>query len=159
MQLNEWTLRDGRADRGRESSNLRASWHASLWRPWRRKLTRAYGRAGVAFSEWFAWHGNWISHHQRRTVLLCNLVIASLFYPAVVLYLLTTSEDPASTLHAPVCVMRDHIYAGDQPACVTGAQSPTNIWDVVKGSLQDLTGYVRSQALSDHYPVLSLIHI
>lgn len=156
MQLNEWTLRDGRADRGRESSNLRASWHASLWRPWRRKLTRAYGRAGVAFSEWFAWHGNWISHHQRRTVLLCNLVIASLFYPAVVLYLLTTSEDPASTLHAPVCVMRDHIYAGDQPACVTGAQSPTNIWDVVKGSLQDLTGYVRSQALSDHYPVHDL---
>ena len=98
LQLNEWTLRDGRADRGCESSDLRASWHASLWRPWRRKLTRAYSRAEVVFSEWFAWHGNWISHHQRRTVLLCNLVIASLFYPAVVLYLLTcllyTSPSP-----------------------------------------------------------------
>lgn len=156
LELNEWTLRDGRADQGCESSNLRASWQARQWRQWRRRLARAYGRAESAFSGWFAWHGNWISHHQRRTVLLCNLVIASLFYPAVVLYLLTTSEDPASTLHAPVCVMRDQIYTGDQPACVTGAQSPTNIWDVVKGSLQDLTGSVRSQALSDHYPVHDL---
>lgn len=126
------------------------------WRAWHRCMCRAYAHARLAFSEWFAWHGNWISHHQRRTVLLCNLVIASLFYPAVVLYLLTTSEDPSSMVNAPVCVMRDHIYEGMSPACVRGAWVPTNIWDVVKASLQDLTGVVRAQALTDRYPVHDL---
>ena len=43
-----------------------------------------------------------------------------------------------------------------EPPCVTGAWTPTNIWDMAKASLQDLTGSVRAHALSDDYPVHDL---
>lgn len=164
IELHEWTQRYsaslpvGDNAPGPVASEHRAHvpWRAGTWGRVRDHLTRVYARVQFSFSEFFAWHGNWISHHQRRMVLLCNLVIASLFYPAVVIYLLTTSDDPDSSMNAPVCVLRDRIHPGMEPPCVTGAWTPTNIWDMAKASLQDLTGSVRAHALSDDYPVHDL---
>lgn len=103
----------------------------------------------------FARHGSHISRHQTRTILLCNLVIASLFYPAVVMYLLTTSED-ASTSFTPECHERHRVHHNNTAACVLGARAPTNIWDVVRTSLADITGGGHVNRSDADYPVHDL---
>ncbi|KAL4399036.1 SREBP-SCAP complex protein [Malassezia pachydermatis] len=132
------------------------SWLTDRWRMVGTQLSLLYTRWRIYLASKFAKHGKWISHHQTRTILLCNLVIASLFYPAVVMYLLTTSEDPASSTNALVCEIRDHIVPGVQANCVTGAWTPTNIWDMAHASLLDLTGTTRSDILRDTFPVHDL---
>lgn len=42
----------------------------------------------------FQHHGRWISKHQIRTLLLCSLVITSLFYPAVGIYFWASKGGP-----------------------------------------------------------------
>ncbi|SOV09419.1 related to Sterol regulatory element binding protein cleavage-activating protein [Ustilago sp. UG-2017a] len=42
----------------------------------------------------FQRHGRWISKHQIRTLLLCSLVITSLFYPAVGIYFWASKGGP-----------------------------------------------------------------
>lgn len=42
----------------------------------------------------FQLHGRWISKHQIRTLLLCSLVITSLFYPAVGIYFWASKGGP-----------------------------------------------------------------
>lgn len=42
----------------------------------------------------FQQHGRWISKHQIRTLLLCSLVITSLFYPAVGIYFWASKGGP-----------------------------------------------------------------
>ncbi|SNX84285.1 related to Sterol regulatory element binding protein cleavage-activating protein [Melanopsichium pennsylvanicum] len=42
----------------------------------------------------FRHHGRWISKHQIRTLLLCSLVITSLFYPAVGIYFWASKGGP-----------------------------------------------------------------
>ncbi|PWZ02355.1 hypothetical protein BCV70DRAFT_157681 [Testicularia cyperi] len=49
---------------------------------------RSYGEQA------FRNHGRWISRHQIRTLLLCSLVITSLFYPAVGIYFWASKGGP-----------------------------------------------------------------
>ncbi|WFD36995.1 hypothetical protein MCUN1_003887 [Malassezia cuniculi] len=126
--------------------------------PWTVRAFRRFFRAkdslDARFRAAFARHGRWISLHQTRTLLLCNLVIASLFYPAVVLYLLMTSG-AADAIPAPVCVER-HLVQGT-PACVSGAHAPHSIWGAFRASLADLAGTSPSFRRADEaYPVHDL---
>ncbi|WFD23983.1 hypothetical protein MEQU1_002680 [Malassezia equina] len=153
LQLNEWTRvgeKAGSPD-DTEPSAARRSWRALT-----DSVKRSYTHLRVAFAERFAQHGHWISCHQTRSILLCNVVIASLFYPAVVMYLLTTSEDPSSMASAPACLHRNELTVGHNAACVTGSWMPNNIWDMALASILDLTGASRADIVSDMYPVQDL---
>ncbi|WFC99839.1 hypothetical protein MYAM1_002585 [Malassezia yamatoensis] len=81
-------------------------------------------------------------------------VIASLVYPAVVMYLLTTSED--SPALSPLCHERHRIPANQTASCVVGARTPTNIWDVARKSLGDIMGETRVQRTDELYVVHDL---
>ncbi|SPO25309.1 related to Sterol regulatory element binding protein cleavage-activating protein [Ustilago trichophora] len=54
-------------------------------------LVRQFRSRGESF---FQHHGRWISKHQIRTLLLCSLVITSLFYPAVGIYFWASKGGP-----------------------------------------------------------------
>jgi len=153
LQLTDWT-RVG--DKACPSGDSSPSVAFRSWRNLTDSVKRSYTRFRVAFAERVAQHGHWISCHQTRSILLCNLVIASLFYPAVVMYLLTTSEDPSSIASAPACLHRNELTAGHDAACVMGSWMPNNIWDMALASIQDLTGTSRADISSDMYPVQDL---
>ncbi|WFD20491.1 hypothetical protein MCAP1_002735 [Malassezia caprae] len=153
LQLNEWT-RVG--DKASPSSDASPSVASRSWRCLADSAKRSYTRFRMAFAERFAQHGHWISCHQTRSILLCNVVIASLFYPAVVMYLLTTSEDPSSIGSAPSCLHRNELTSGHNVPCVMGSWMPNNIWDMALASILDLTGTSRADILSDMYPVQDL---
>ena len=124
-----------------------------LWHGMMNAASRSWHHAYCAFRTRFAQHGGWIARHQRRTILLCNLVIASLFYPAVVMYLLTTSEDP--TARAVVCADR-HAPGAVMAPCVAGAWTPSNIWDMALASLSDVGGTTRARLHDATFPVHDL---
>ena len=119
-----------------------------------RRVLRTGARIDAAVRVAFARHGRWISLHQTRTLLICNLVIASLFYPALVMYLLMTSGTADAT-PAPECVER-HVVHGPH-ACVSGAHTPHNIWEAFRASLADIAGTSPSFCRDDPaYPVHDL---
>ncbi|WFD27866.1 hypothetical protein MNAN1_002874 [Malassezia nana] len=153
LQLNEWTRVDEKASPPGDSCPTAAR---GSWRSLTDCVKRWYTHVRVAFAERFAQHGHWISCHQTRTILICNLVIASLFYPALVMYLLTTSEDPSAMVNAPACLHRNELTVGHKASCVMGAWTPNNIWDMALASILELTGASRSDILSDLYPVQDL---
>lgn len=158
MELESWAHKDTaslRSRPGAAGSTARAG-ALPMARAVRALLQRAWSRGRQRLVLKFAQHGHWISHHQTFTLLLCNLVIASLFYPAVVMYLLTTSEDFSVSGQAPTCVPREAWRNDTHGACVTGAGTPTNIWDMALASLRDLSGATRADVLSDTYPVQDL---
>lgn len=151
LELSDWNER-GNA----EVPKRRAG--GALGPVWRR-LVDAASRLGesarIYLTRQYARHGSHISRHQTRTLLLCHLVIASLFYPAVVMYLLTTSED-ASASFTPECLERHRVGAESHAACIVGARAPTNIWDVARTSLSDITGDGRVQRSDESYAVHDL---
>ena len=153
LQLNGWTRVGDKAASSEDSSPSAAR---RSWRSFTHTIKRHYTRFRVALAERFARHGHWISCHQTRSILLCNVVIASLFYPAVVMYLLTTSEGPSSMASAPACMHRNELMAGHDAVCVMGSWMPNNIWDMALASILDLTGASRADVLSDMYPVQDL---
>ncbi|WFD47418.1 hypothetical protein GLX27_002069 [Malassezia furfur] len=71
------------------------------------------------------------------------------------MYLLTTSED-ASTSFTPECHERHRVHHNNTAACVLGARAPTNIWDVVRTSLADITGGGHVNRSDADYPVHDL---
>ena len=141
-------------DKAASSEDSSPSAARRSWRSFTHTIKRHYTRFRVALAERFARHGHWISCHQTRSILLCNVVIASLFYPAVVMYLLTTSEGPSSMASAPACMHRNELMAGHDAVCVMGSWMPNNIWDMALASILDLTGASRADVLSDMYPCL-----
>ncbi|PKI82478.1 hypothetical protein MVES_003692 [Malassezia vespertilionis] len=127
-----------------------------FWARVRHLLAYVEVQRHVLFASAFAAHGSWISRHQTRTLLLCNLVIACLFYPAVVMYLLTTSEDAAAAPMTLACMERHRVEPGVVPACVSGAHAPNNIWDAARSSLTDMLGLGGIHRGDQDYPVRDL---
>ena len=143
-ELSEWTPR-GVPPRAQ---------HAPWTRRFARRFARTKNRIDATVRVAFARHGRWISLHQTRTLLLCNLVIASLFYPAVVMCLLMTSGSTGA-IPDPECAER-HVVHGS-PSCVSGAHAPRSIWGVLRSSLADLAGTSPSFRRDDEaYPVHDL---
>ena len=145
-ELTDWTSRAGAATARAQGVSGVPPPAASFWslgRVWRcvlRRIARAQRYVRVEARRRFAEHGRWISLHQTSTLLLCNLVIASLFYPAVVMYLLLTTDDTSAAGRSPACVERQKLHTGMPSVCVSGAFASSNIWELTRASLADLLG-------------------